>query len=153
MCPAGYTNKVDVKSWGACSCWENGGYRSENGKTQTCLPLLPISGINDNSFPNCTQESLDQEISVPTPDNTQWCQQSTKSSLSQVCPQMNIRKLNNTSYVLCANKNNNIIQPVLEFVRQRKATESEVSTIHGYAVQQIQIDSVQLDQSTSESQH
>ena len=153
MCPADYSTKVDVQSWGACSCWENGGYRSGNGNTQTCRPLLPISGINDNSFLSCTDELLNQDIDVPTPENTQWCQQSTKSSLSQICPEMNIRKLNKTSYVLCANRNNEIIQPVLEYVRQHKATESEISKVHGYVIQQQIINSADLDQLSGESQY
>ena len=32
MCPKDYRNEVDVQSWGACNCWENGGRRSKNGK-------------------------------------------------------------------------------------------------------------------------
>jgi hypothetical protein len=38
MCPYNYEVTHDVKSWGACLCWENGGRRSENGRSQICVP-------------------------------------------------------------------------------------------------------------------
>ena len=28
---------VDTKSWGACLCWENGGRRSEDGASVSCV--------------------------------------------------------------------------------------------------------------------
>jgi hypothetical protein len=31
ICPVNYTNTVDVKSWGICSCWANGGRRAKAG--------------------------------------------------------------------------------------------------------------------------
>lgn len=37
MCPYGYADDVDIRSWGICSCWENGFRRSENGVTTKCV--------------------------------------------------------------------------------------------------------------------
>ena len=41
MCPRDYLLSVDTKSWGICSCWENGGRRSKNGRSATCVPVVP----------------------------------------------------------------------------------------------------------------
>ncbi len=51
ICPAKYQEMVDTASWGMCSCWHNGGRRSRNGITETCLPILPVAYINANSTP------------------------------------------------------------------------------------------------------
>ena len=48
ICPAKYQEMVDTASWGMCSCWHNGGRRSRNGITETCLPILPVAYINQN---------------------------------------------------------------------------------------------------------
>ena len=42
MCPKNYELSVDMKSWGACNCWENGARRSRNGTTVTCQAELPM---------------------------------------------------------------------------------------------------------------
>ena len=57
MCPVGYETYVDTSSWGICSCWENGGRRSNNGTVSKCVPgsydgtntrgIFRISNIND----------------------------------------------------------------------------------------------------------
>lgn len=125
MCPADYAARVDVQSWGVCSCWENGGYRSQNGRAQICRPLLPIASSNTTSIPNCTADMLNDTSSEP--DGYHWCQQTITSSLSQVCPRMDVKKLDQSSYMLCAN-GTTIIEPVLEHVRQPKATETEISS-------------------------
>jgi hypothetical protein len=31
LCPLGYSNIVDIESWGICSCWHNGGRRAKEG--------------------------------------------------------------------------------------------------------------------------
>ena len=36
LCPVGYNRDVDIKSWGICSCWANGGRRSKGGTTTKC---------------------------------------------------------------------------------------------------------------------
>ena len=40
MCPRDYTLSVDIKSWGICSCWENGARRSKDGKTAKCVAAI-----------------------------------------------------------------------------------------------------------------
>lgn len=93
MCPAYYMDKIDIQSWGMCSCWENGNKRSKNGTSETCRPLLPITNINYNGSdePVCVVAgmlafiNIDDTSSV-NPNPTQWCQQNTTSSDGQVCP-------------------------------------------------------------------
>ena len=41
ICPNNYGTRVDVQSWGACLCWENGGRRSNNGTSTRCVPTFP----------------------------------------------------------------------------------------------------------------
>ena len=123
MCPANYSANVDVQSWGICSCWENGGYRSQNGTAQICRPLLPITATSTSSISACTETMLNN---ASPETNNHWCQQSVMSSLSQVCPRMDTQKLNQTKYILCAD-GADIIEPVLEHVHQPKATETEIS--------------------------
>ncbi len=87
ICPANYSSKVDVTSWGACSCWENGGLRSRNGSSQICLPLLPIASVSvySGADPACSEALLSRELSS---DETiiSWCQNSTMSSTGKLCP-------------------------------------------------------------------
>jgi hypothetical protein len=47
MCPKDYKQAVDVKSWGACLCWENGGRRSKDGNTVKCIAALPGTNGGD----------------------------------------------------------------------------------------------------------
>ena len=122
VCPANYATRVDTQSWGACSCWENGGYRSANGTTDICRPLLPFtSTTSHSSIPICNDEILENPLSTDT-NEYQWCQQPVMSLLSQVCPRMDI-----TDKTLCGYKDGNAIktiEPVLEYVRQYKITET-----------------------------
>ena len=122
MCPLNYNITVDTQSWGVCSCWENGGYRSKNGTIATCMPLLPaLSGDND---PLCSAELLCPDNNQNTSEMCQqqrftnsiqhWCQQSIKSSLGQICPTMNVMQDNNDSEnpTKCANDNQVEIEAV-----------------------------------------
>ena len=122
MCPLNYGVTVDTQSWGMCSCWENGGYRSKNGTIATCMPLLPaLSGDND---PLCSAEILCPDDNQSTYEMCQqqrfinsiqhWCQQSIKSSLGQICPTMNIMHDGNDSEnpAKCANDNQTEIEAV-----------------------------------------
>ena len=85
MCPAGYAAKIDTKSWGMCSCWENGNYRSKNGESETCLPVLRMAaGTTDEDNASCTTENI-LSTGVYTP-GTKWCQQNVHSSRGQICP-------------------------------------------------------------------
>ncbi len=86
MCPRDYGLSVDVASWGACLCWENGGRRSKFGTSVKCLPAIPVQNdITDESA--CTSTNT---TATSTTKSTKWCIQSTQnnglSSESQVCP-------------------------------------------------------------------
>lgn len=121
MCPLNYSNDVDTQSWGMCSCWENGGYRSKNGTLPTCRPLLPaLSGEND---PICSADILCDNTNGGTealctqPRYTEsvqyWCQQSIFSTKGQVCPTTNITTdENDASIIKCADDNGDAIDVV-----------------------------------------
>lgn len=125
MCPANYGAKIDVQSWGACSCWEHGGYRSKNGTLYTCSPILPIAstGTMTDIDPICTETLLSNPIS---PDSTQnqWCQQPVASSLGQICPTMSVVISNDGTNVQCAYENTQTpIEIVTGYVPQHRASE------------------------------
>ena len=129
VCPANYSAKVDVQSWGACSCWENGGYRSKNGTTETCRPILPIAATDDDEEPVCTPILLSEPLSS-NPNENQWCQQPVISSLGQVCPDMQV--ITSENYALCAyldGDERKVIDVVLEYVPQHRVTETTMSRI------------------------
>jgi hypothetical protein len=96
MCPLNYSIAVDTQSWGMCSCWENGGYRSKNGSLQTCRPILPaLAGDSDPQCSAdilCTEDSEDEICVQPRFSNyvLHWCQQPVKSSAGKICPTTNI---------------------------------------------------------------
>lgn len=116
MCPLNYDVNVDTQSWGMCSCWENGGYRSKNGTLPTCRPLLPaMSGENDSL---CSSNILlcpnDDTSDLCTGSRSQsyvqyWCQQSVMSSFGQICPTTNVVKdTNDDTRILCADDSQEI---------------------------------------------
>lgn len=80
MCPRDYTLNVDVPSWGACLCWENGGRRSKWGTTPTCVAELPVTSEADDA--SCDGQSV-ATASKETPK--QWCTRKT-TVINQVCP-------------------------------------------------------------------
>jgi len=125
MCPAEYSTRVDTQSWGVCSCWENGGYRSKNGTTTICHPVLPIANTGNSDDPICTNDLLSQELSS-NPDENQWCQQSLTSSFGQLCPKMYVKNSSTTttSLLLCANESNMIIETVLDLVPQHSVPKT-----------------------------
>jgi len=134
VCPAEYSQRVDAQSWGVCSCWENGGYRSKNGTINTCKPLLRIAGTDAADESACTEEILQADLSS-NPAENQWCQQSTFSSFGQVCPKMSLKNSTtinlafgtDNSYKLCAVKDGNktdIIEVVLESVPQHSVSKT-----------------------------
>lgn len=130
MCPSNYAYDVDVQSWGICSCWENGGYRSKNGTLSTCRPIIPsISGQND---PLCSDELLCSPTNTSTEylcENTRaisdehqyWCQQSVFSSNGQLCPTTQLITDGDAAY--CADGNNQIIDVVKYNVYKRLLTD------------------------------
>ena len=97
MCPSNYAAETDTQSWGICSCWENGGYRSKNGTIPTCRPIIPATEASLT-----TEDSIcSAEVLCPADDtssqsaickqprssnSTYWCQQSVVSSDGKLCP-------------------------------------------------------------------
>lgn len=103
MCPANYGTEVDTQSWGMCSCWENGGYRSKNGAISTCRPIIPATTGTDSAEDDlCSEKVLCKESyreteTVPyicqqprSNKSKYWCQQTVVSSHGQICPTMNL---------------------------------------------------------------
>ena len=83
MCPRDYSLSVDTQSWGICSCWENGGRRSKNGNSATCIPVVPVT-VSKNDAACSDTDSVWDTISSPAPEN-QWCTQSVSSKSKRVC--------------------------------------------------------------------
>lgn len=61
MCPRDYDLSVDLQSWGMCSCWENGGRRSQNGVSTKCSAVY---------YDNTTKKWKD---ALGTSDTNQVC--------------------------------------------------------------------------------
>lgn len=107
MCPAGYAAKIDTKSWGMCSCWENGNYRSKNGTSETCLPVLRMikTAAAEDGVP-CTKNIIADHNTTAELSDTKWCQQNVQSSKGQICPAMLTTTTTTTTetanIVLCA---------------------------------------------------
>lgn len=110
MCPSNYDAETDTQSWGICSCWENGGYRSKNGTIPTCRPIIPAtvpSNTTEDSLCSidilCPTDTTDADLPAmcrqPHSNDTQyWCQQSVVSSDGKVCPTMNLAEQNGSYY-------------------------------------------------------
>lgn len=125
ICPQNYNDKVDVQSWGACSCWENGGYRSKNGATPSCLPILPVNNNASKDDVICTSELLEEDLPSNQSEYS-WCQQSVMSSLGQVCPRISlVQKSGDTSD---SNTDAKEIETVTTNVPHHKSTGNIYST-------------------------
>lgn len=144
MCPARYSDEIDTQSWGMCSCWENGGYRSKNGTSTICRPILPaISGSSSTEEELCSENVLCGTDNTgkylceqPRKNNSKyWCQQQVVSSDGKLCPTMKI-KTENTENTEDAVKNffcatpdgNTIIKTVTDNVpthKQNTTNENE----------------------------
>lgn len=104
ICPAGYEQRIDTLSWGICSCWENGNYRSKNGTSPICLPVIPVpesAGIADGDtctdiVLNYTPDDFDDEHSTNYIKTNKWCMMPTdfKSSKGQLCPRKHKKTFN-----------------------------------------------------------
>jgi hypothetical protein len=87
MCPKDYWNNVDTASWGACNCWENGGRRSENGTSLSCVPgtflssSIPI-GVDANS---CDGTKCSRAV-ISMPDTSFTIAAEQSQHLNKVCP-------------------------------------------------------------------
>ncbi|MBR4475717.1 MAG: hypothetical protein IKP05_03480 [Alphaproteobacteria bacterium] len=91
MCPRDYGLSVDVQSWGSCSCWDNGGRRSKNGRTATCVAVLPTETSQDDS--TICSSQLGATTTTPTSYHAstdmavdKWCTQKAVDSHGRVCP-------------------------------------------------------------------
>lgn len=94
MCPRDYALSVDTKSWGICSCWENGGRRSQDGTTTKCVATIPINGTT------CPESFTDYNAANLSLGSVVWCSHKNNTIVSQhnqVCP------LNETSTTDCSN--------------------------------------------------
>lgn len=86
MCPRDYELNVDIQSWGACLCWENGGRRSKYGQSTKCVAAIPVNeNANDAKCNLETGESQYKLFSGMKPSINQWCTKEISSS-NQVCP-------------------------------------------------------------------
>ena len=119
MCPSNYSAEVDTQSWGICSCWENGGYRSKNGASPTCRPIIPTIQSSANTEDSMCSEDMFCPTTDNTSENTQlptmckqpyandssyWCQQTVVSSSGKLCPTMQLIQKDETNIYLCAQK-------------------------------------------------
>ncbi|MCQ2575057.1 MAG: hypothetical protein MJ156_03070, partial [Alphaproteobacteria bacterium] len=95
VCPSNYRSRVDVNSWGACSCWENGGRRSKNGAIQICKALLPSVAYHETDafcedevdFIGADGKAVGHAVNPPqNNDPHYWCTQQIVSSSGKVCP-------------------------------------------------------------------
>jgi len=70
MCPLNYGTDVDVQSWGACLCWENGGRRSNDGTSIRCSASFPVRPLtNYNVTPVTDNTYAAQQIVTHGTDN------------------------------------------------------------------------------------
>ena len=88
MCPRDYTLQVDTESWGACICWENGGRRSKNGLSPTCMAAIPLNPATNKADKPVDRKCKATETATQvTPDTglDDWCTV-TPTDLNMVCP-------------------------------------------------------------------
>jgi hypothetical protein len=70
MCPPLYDHSVDTRSWGICSCWENGARRGDHKRsTPGCLEANPNYDDLDSTTPTTEREDLN----VPKNKDGQMC--------------------------------------------------------------------------------
>ncbi len=103
ICPREYGLGVDVLSWGSCSCWENGGRRSKNGRSVKCMAALPVQSkeeeikdpdgntttktIYANDAPCSDWELISDWTKDKNFSENSWCTQvQTTTQTNQVCP-------------------------------------------------------------------
>lgn len=65
MCPRDYGTNVDVQSWGACLCWENGGRRSNDGTSARCVPTFPVHPLSHYVLSTVAANSDDANSNDP----------------------------------------------------------------------------------------
>ncbi|MBO4672516.1 MAG: hypothetical protein J5608_02595 [Alphaproteobacteria bacterium] len=81
MCPRNYGISVDVQSWGACLCWENGGRRSNNGTSTRCVASFPVNPLVTYEHDGTTtQQTTVRGKDNPCVMSQYYCLSSTASS-------------------------------------------------------------------------
>ena len=123
--PSNYAAETDTQSWGICSCWENGGYRSKNGTIPTCRPIIPATEASlttEDAICSadvlCSKDDSSEVAMCQQPrstNSTYWCQQSIVSSDGKICPTMNLIRQEDDSYV-CADRDDNPVKAVIDSV-------------------------------------
>ena len=103
MCPRDYALSVDIQSWGTCSCWGNGGRRSKNGTTATCIAEFPTNnlGASDNY---CNNGYTGDKANVSNP--TSWCTQKFTDDTNRVCPFGYSSKPKEDNTIVCVDTQN-----------------------------------------------
>lgn len=84
MCPLDYGSDVDVQSWGACLCWENGGRRSNNGTSIRCTPSFPVRSLKTYNY-DCIVNTTTGTDGQPEDVTTCTAQQQTTYGLNNYC--------------------------------------------------------------------
>lgn len=96
MCPRDYALNVDTSSWGACLCWENGGRRSKNGKSPTCMTIVPVKEDANDAVCNAGVHGVWENAS-DFPGTANWCTKGVTTK-NMVCPLKGGASASNTGY-------------------------------------------------------
>lgn len=99
MCPRDYVLNVDTSSWGACLCWENGGRRSKNGKSPTCMTILPVKEDANDAVCNSGNNVWNGS---GFPGTSNWCTKGVTTK-NMVCPLKGGASASNSGY--CEDQN------------------------------------------------
>lgn len=88
ICPKDYPITTDTHAWGMCSCWENGGRRSKDGKITKCAPLIPVNEeVKDaDCDPTTTTLLIDDSAVDEEKEINHWCTATINQNTNQVCP-------------------------------------------------------------------
>ncbi|MBO4626122.1 MAG: hypothetical protein J5679_02500 [Alphaproteobacteria bacterium] len=98
ICPRDYSLSVETQTWGSCSCWENGGRRSKNGRSATCVAALPActdtgttcsDGANDSACEGDDINMSTTAVSTAFSNPSYWCKRTQSVAVdakNRVCP-------------------------------------------------------------------
>ena len=93
LCFKNYELLIDAKSWGICSCWENGGRRSKNGLSSKCVPVIGLEDYEPNdatcgsdgapitAMCNFNRSCTPEDLAVDG-----YCTSNINTDTNQVCP-------------------------------------------------------------------
>ncbi len=128
ICPQNYKMQVDTTSWGICSCWDNGGRRSNNGTIGKCTASSPAISREENTTPSnakCDPSSMglpsmfesDTEgakNSRTTSRAENWCELDISQD-DQVCPFGYIEGTENTEGTESTEGNKPVCKPTDDY--------------------------------------